>query len=468
MAEAKTERKKKYPYYIDNPLEHDRVKAFLDVFAAVLDHSNYRFLLDMYLKSCMRCGRCAEQCQIHQATGKPTDIPRYRSEILLRIYERHFTLGGWLKAKFIGGSKLTEADIDEMLKSYYDCTACRRCTMYCPMGIDNGLITHLGRYILSEIGIVPKALQVSVREQLEGKTRNTSAIPVPALKDTLEFLEEEIEEIKGASIKFAIDVEGAEYLFVPAVSDFLMEADTLMGNACVLEAAGVSWTIGTGNYDGINYGLFYSDTMLGRIIRSLIGEVRRLGCKKILIGECGHASRAAKHYVPVYNEGEEIPVINCMELTLQLIEEGRIDLDPDEVTETVTYHDGCNIARSGWIIDQPRKIIKSFIKNFVEMEPHGRYNLCCGGGGGTVSVDEIHDYRMDPGGRKKADQLLATGADLVIAPCANCKKQLDEIIAHYKLPMEKVGLHDLLFRAIRLKTDAQTTGEPDTPNEPDA
>ena len=47
---------------------------------------------------------------------------------------------------------------------------------------------------------------VSVREQLEGKTHNTSAIPAPAMKDTCEFLEEELEEIYlGAGIKMPIN-----------------------------------------------------------------------------------------------------------------------------------------------------------------------------------------------------------------------------------------------------------------------
>ena len=53
--------------------------------------------------------------------------------------------------------------------------------------------------------------------------------------------------------------EGKAYVFFPAVSDYLLEADTLMGNAAVLYLTGASWTIGTGNFDGINYGLFYSD-----------------------------------------------------------------------------------------------------------------------------------------------------------------------------------------------------------------
>ncbi len=446
-----TEKKLKYPYYVENPLEHGRVRAFLDAFAAILEHSNYKFILDTYTRISMKCSRCSSKCQIYEVTNDPKDIPCYRSDILLRIYKRHFTLEGWIKSKLMGGSSLTDDDIDEMLDSYYHCTACRRCTLYCPMGIEHGLITHLGRYILSEMGIVPKALLVSVREQLDGKTKNTSAIPVPALIDTLEFLEEEIEEEKGVKVKFPIDVEGADYVFFPAVSDFLLEADTLMGNACVMHAAGINWTIGTGDFDGINYGLFYSDTVLGRIVRNEIAETRRLKGKNMLIGECGHASRTAKQFVPTYNDGDAIPVFNIMELTCKLIEEGKIELDPDVITEKVTYHDPCNIVRSGWIIEQPRKIIRSFIKNFVEMEPHGKYNLCCGGGSGVVSVDEVKEYRMETAGKKKAEQLAATGADLVITPCANCKKQIEEIIDHFKLPMRRVGLHDLILKAIKLK-----------------
>ncbi len=440
----------KYPYYIERPLEFRRTRAFLDIFAAILEHSNYRFILNVYSRVSMKCARCAAGCQIYQATNAPRDIPCYRTTLLLDIYKRHFTIEGWLKSKIAGGMGLTEEAIDEMLETFYHCTTCRRCTLYCPMHIEHGLIARLGRYILSEMGIVPKALQVSVRAQLEGPAKNTSAIPVPALLDTLEFLESEIKEAKGVTVKFPIDVEDADYVFFPAVSDFLLEADTLMGIACALKAGGVRWTIGTGNFDGINYGLFYSDDLLGRIVRNEIAEVRRLGGKKILIGECGHASRAAKQFVPAYNEGGEIPVVNIMELTLQLIEKGALKLDPNEIKEKVTYHDPCNLARSGWIVDQPRKIIRSFIRNFVEMEPHGKYNLCCGGGGGTVSVDEVKTYRMESAGKKKAEQLKATGADLVITPCANCKKQIEEVIDYFKLPMRRIGLHDLIYRAIKL------------------
>jgi Fe-S oxidoreductase len=102
----------------------------------------------------------------------------------------------------------------------------------------------------------------------------------------------------------------------------------------------------------------------------------------------------------------------------------------------------------GWIVEQPRYVIRQFIKNYVEATPSGSYNYCCGGGGGTVSMDEIHEFRMEVGGKAKADQLKATGAEIVIAPCANCKKQLGELVRHHNLDMEVKGLHDLVLQAI--------------------
>ncbi len=105
-------------------------------------------------------------------------------------------------------------------------------------------------------------------------------------------------------------------------------------------------------------------------------------------------------------------------------------------------------TRSGGIVDQPHEILRSFCKNFVEMEFPGKDNICCGGGGGAVSIDEIRPYRMNVGGRAKAEQIRQTGAKYVVAHCANCKKQLKELIETHKLGCELVRLHDLIYMAI--------------------
>ncbi len=436
-------------YHIEDFNVNDRPRRFLEAFAAILRHSNYRMALDHFIRMSAKCSRCATTCQVYQATGDLKDIPCYRSELLLSVYRRHFTLGGMLKGRLLGGGYLTDEKIQEMAESFWNCTACRRCTLECPSGIDHALITHLGRYILSELGITPRALVVSTREQLEGATGNTSAIPVPALVDTLEFLSDDMLEEKGVEIKFPMDVEGAEYVFFPAVSDFLMEAETLMGIAAVFTATGDSWTTGTGYYDGINYGLFYSDRILERVVKKIDSETRRLKGKKVLIGECGHASRSAKYFLPTYCGGKDaFPVINIMEYTYDVLMAGRLKLDPNVITEKVAYHDPCNIARQRWIIEKPREILKSFCKNYVEMTPNRENNICCGGGGGTVSIDEIRPFRTTIGGKLKADQIRRSGCKILVAPCANCKKQLRELVEDQKIDCEVVGLHDLIYKAI--------------------
>lgn len=452
--------KQKLPvrYHVEDFPVENRPRRFLEAMAAILEHSNYRFVLDHYIRTSAKCSRCTVQCQIFEATGDPKDIPCYRSELLLKVYRRHFTMAGMLRGRLTNDPGLTDEDVQEMAESFYNCTACRRCQIECPAGIDHGLVTHLGRYILAEIGIAPRALVVSTREQLVGETRNTSAIPVPALTDTLEFLEEEMEETKGVPVKFPVDVEGADYLFVAPVSDYLMEAETLMGIACVMHATGGSWTIGTGDYDGINYGLFYSDHVLEKVLLQIEEEAIRLKIKKgILIGECGHATRSARGFYNVFAKRYPLPVVNVMEYTAEALKAGKIKFDRSMIKERVTYHDPCNIARPGWIIEQPREIIRAFIDDFVEMKENKRNNVCCGGGGGTVSIDEIRPYRTIVGGRKKAELIEDTIQEgkghYTIAPCANCKKQLRELIEDQHLDSTLVGLHDLVYKAIILSDD---------------
>ncbi len=441
-------------YHVEDCDVRDRPRRFLEAFAAILKHTNYRLALDHYIRVTARCSRCAVACPIYDATQDVRDIPCYRSELLLSIYRRHFTVSGILRARALGDPGLTDEKIQELADSYYNCTACRRCHFDCPMGVDHALITHLGRYILSEIGIAPRALAVSVREQLTGATGNTSAIPLPALLDTLEFLTEDIQDEKGVHVPFPVDQEGAEYIFFTAVSDYMMEADTLKGIAAVFKATGDSWTIGSKYYDGINYGLFYSDHIMEHVLHKMQAEAQRLKAKKILIGECGHASRTAKYFYPTFCGGKDaIPVINILEYTHQALQKGQIKLDPNIVGERVTYHDPCNLARTGWIVNQPRELLRAFCSNYVEMSPKGRDNLCCGGGGGMVSMDELRPYRTSVGGRLKAEQVRRTDANYCVAPCANCKKQLRELMEDQGVGCEVIGLHDLIYKAIVLPAD---------------
>lgn len=440
-------------YYLAEPVDsRDLPERFLKAFAAVLANSNYAPALDAANRLLARCGRCSVTCPIYLAGDLQRDNPCWRSELLLKVYRSYFTPMGTLKSRLGGGFALDTPYIQTMAEEYYRCTACRRCRLDCPMGIDHAMITHLARWVLAEVGLVPKGLRVAVQAQLEGAAKNTSAIPANAMVDTCEFLEDDCADEHGIKIHFPIDEENAEFVFFPAVSDYLLEPETLIGNAAMMGATSTTWTIGTEYFDGINYGLFYSDRMHEHIIGKEFDELERLNAKKLLIGECGHASRAAKDFVKNFwdlKRGPRPEVINIIDYAWNCFKSGRLKLKSGVIKERVTYHDPCNISRSGWVVEQPRDLLRHICADYVEMTPNREENFCCGGGGGTVSVDEIRDFRTGLGGHEKAEQIRATGAKYVVAPCANCKKQLREVCEDNDLGhVEVVGLHDLMVHAI--------------------
>ncbi|MHB8158136.1 MAG: heterodisulfide reductase-related iron-sulfur binding cluster, partial [Desulfocucumaceae bacterium] len=94
----------------------------------------------------------------------------------------------------------------------------------------------------------------------------------------------------------------------------------------------------------------------------------------------------------------------------------RIRLDPDAITETVTYHDPCNTARKEGMFREARDLLGSFVKNFTDMNPRGERNICCGGGGGAMAMPEFNEMRKAKG-KVKVDQVMETGAQTVVVPC---------------------------------------------------
>ncbi|UCD88179.1 MAG: Fe-S oxidoreductase, partial [Desulfobacterales bacterium] len=72
--------------------------------------------------------------------------------------------------------------------------------------------------------------------------------------------------------------------------------------------------------------------------------------------------------------------------------------------------------------EMSRWITAQCCENMVEMIDSPVDNLCCGAGGGAWAgpyAKERIDY-----GKWKADQIKATAAELVIAPCHNCRDQI--------------------------------------------
>lgn len=90
-------------YIIEKTEETDRVAQFLKIFAAILQETNYRPTLEQFIKVSAKCAKCTTSCQVFENTKDVRDIPCYRSELLLSIYRRYFSLEGSLYARLFGG-----------------------------------------------------------------------------------------------------------------------------------------------------------------------------------------------------------------------------------------------------------------------------------------------------------------------------------------------------------------------------
>ena len=433
----------------ESAMPPEKIKA--TVIDAVKGIRNGPRALRMYMEMCAKCGVCASACPVYYGAPEKRYHPAERTDVIRRIYRKHCTWSGRLLGRLAGAEDFDPSRIDEWAEIFYECTGCRRCAVYCPFGIDHSVVTRKARGIVDKVGKTPETMKRVVKISLE--TGNTDGASPAAFRDAIEFLEEEMREQHGVEIKIPVDVVGAEYFYVPPSGDILVNPEATMGVAKVFHALGMAdrWTMSSRCFDGANYGLFTgNDEDMKRENKAYIDEALRLGCKVLLMGECGHAHRIMKMMMEKARWWGDLPftVMNCMEFTAEQIDAGKLEFDKSRNPQPVTYHDPCNFARSCGITEEPRTILKASCADFREMTPNRAENWCCGGGGGLSAMDNIRQFRMEISGKKKLEQIRETGAAYVATACSNCKRQITQLMEHYGDRVEVGGVHDMLNRAI--------------------
>ena len=202
-------------------------------------------------------------------------------------------------------------------------------------------------------------------------------------------------------------------------------------------------------WDMTNFGLFSGDDDLGGAVgRRLYEKVVELRGGKLVISECGHGYRSTRCEAPNWAGMDvEFEMESSVITMLRYIREGRIRVDKSKNKIPVTFHDSCNNARSCGLYEEPRELLSLVVEDFREMYPNRAENYCCTGGGGAMSMSEYTPQRLKSAAIK-ADQLKATGAEIVVTSCHNCVDGLTDLIRHYKLGMQVTQLVNLVANAV--------------------
>lgn len=394
----------------------------------------------LYLETCTRCGVCTEACHAYASTGQSKYISAYRHEIVRRIYKRYFKGRGKIWPSLGEAKELSEMALAELYEAAYSCTGCRRCMMFCPFGIDTQMLMSIAKLLLIGGHVEPEILTMLADTSIE-KGKSLDLFKESFLAGIKKLEAEVVKKwrLEAGEKAIPVDVEGADLLYVA-----LAGAHSIIPAAAVFDAAGENWTLSF--FEAVNFGAFVGDPTKTRLILDrIINEAKRLKVKEVCICECGTAFRTMKQM----SGKQPFEVTALTEVHARYLKEGRIKLDKSRFKkERITYHDPCQIARNGGIIDEPRYILRLLTDDFREMAPDPRYNWCCGGGGGLVALGEDNlDFRMKSA-KVKADQVKATGAKLLTTACENCHTQLSNLNDHYKMGVEVRFLSSLVADAL--------------------
>jgi len=395
--------------------------------------------MTFYLETCSRCGVCIKACHVHESMPQVKYIAAYRAEIVRRIYKKYFKGQGKLWSTAGQSKELTEIALEELYEAAYSCTGCRRCMVFCPFGIDTQMIMSIAKLLLVGAHAEPEILT------LLADTSITKGDSLEVFKEGflqgMKNLEADVVkkwQTEAGKTAIPIDVEGADLLYVA-----LAGAHSIIPAAAIFNAAGENWTLSF--FEAVNFGAFVGDPSRTKLILNrIINEANRLKVKEVCICECGTAFRVMKQ-----QSGEQpFKVTSITEVHAKYLKEGRIRLDKSKFKEPITYHDPCQMARNGGIIDEPRYVLSHLTDNFREMTDDPRYNWCCGGGGGLVALGEdTLDFRMKSS-KVKVDQVKKTGASILTTACENCHTQLSNLNDHYEMGVNVQFLSSLVSDAL--------------------
>ena len=389
--------------------------------------------LKVYLNTCVHCGLCSDACHTYLSRDKDPDfspVGKVKNTIWEMVKKK-----GKVDAEFIKKAARI---------AFTECAVCRRCSMYCPFGIDIAYLLLVVRRICNLLGVVPQYLQDTTNSH--AATMNQMWVQADEWIDTLQWQEDEAcLEVPG--VRIPIDKEGAEIMYSVIAPEPKILAQLIGNMAVIFKAAGADWTMpATDGWDNSNMAMYSGDfETMGRVEKLHWDTALRLKVKKVVMGECGHAFRGAVYDGPKWLSWKKppIPMLHAIEYYYDIIKEGRIKIK-EKYKEPITVQDPCNTVRGRGLGEKLRYVMNATCENFRDISPRFEHNYCCMAGGGPINCGPTWKGSRMRSNRVKAEQISATGAEVICTPCHNCHSGIEDVIKAYELGVHVKFISEIL------------------------
>ena len=412
----------------------------------VRDVCDYDLLFD-----CVHCGLCAEACPTYIVTRCEMDSPRGRIYLMKSIAEGRIPLD------------------DDAARHLDLCLGCRGCETACPSGV------HYGQLIEGARSFVERNHRRGLVDRL--KRRAVSAIfPYP---NRLRLL------LAPLKLVDALHLRPALRAIMPSVTrDWLDLLPPLEANARPLAKAATTAPSADAPTVVVHHGcvaqvLAHSENLNSERLLAAAGyrivQLEPTSCCGALDLHSGNAARArdfARANVrALKNCGADSIVSAASGCSVAIAEYGVLLRDEPQFAEDaravsskvrdlssllldapanpkrefrcrVTYHDACHLAHGLGVREAPRRLLESIPGvTLVEMPES---DLCCGSAGSYNLTEPAMAREL---ARRKADNIVATGADFVVLANPGCEFQIAAELRRRRSRIKVVHLADFLAMA---------------------
>ena len=395
------------------------------------------------VEKCVHCGFCLATCPTYKVLGEEMDSPRGRIYLMKNALEKTLP-------------------IDDTLPYIDRCLGCMACVTACPSGVQYGellapfrayseerrsrpLLDRAARLVINQTLPYPKIFRSAA---LAGNLAKPLARIMPRqFSAMLGLLPEEappvpkypavIPAIGPRRARVALLAGCVQQVLAPSINQATIEVLTRNGVEVVIpEAQGCCGSLA----------LHTGEARMARALARRNFNVFPTDIDAIITNAAGCGSGIHEYGLLFAGTAEEDQAKSfsskVRDISVFLDELGLLPPPPLPAPLTVAYHDACHLAHAQRVTLPPRRLLAQIPNVTVRELVEG--DLCCGSDG-TYNLEQPEIASQL--GERKATNIAASGADVVVMGNIGCMTQIRTHLAKLGQPIPVLHTIELLAQA---------------------